>query len=112
MSTLGFRGGTGGKEPSCQCRRHKRCGFSPWVGKISWRRAWQPTPVFLPGESHGLRSLAAPTKGQTHVLFIGSAESLPLDCQGSPLDLGILRNTSQVYHKMPLSWNLSRVFSW
>ena len=29
-----------------------------WVGKIHWRRAWQPTPVFLPGESHGQRSLA------------------------------------------------------
>ena len=33
------------------------CGFDPWVGKIPWRRAWQPTPVFLPGESHGQRSL-------------------------------------------------------
>ena len=33
-------------------------GFDPWVGKIPWRRAWQPTPVFLPGESHGQRSLA------------------------------------------------------
>ena len=32
-------------------RRPKRCGFSPWVGKIPWRSAWQPTPVFLPGES-------------------------------------------------------------
>ena len=32
-------------------RRHKRCRFDPWVGKIPWRRAWQPTPVFLPGES-------------------------------------------------------------
>ena len=31
--------------------------FDPWVGKIPWRRAWQPTPVFLPGESHGQRSL-------------------------------------------------------
>ena len=35
----------------------KRGGFYPWVGKIPWRRAWQPTPVFLPGESHGQRSL-------------------------------------------------------
>ena len=34
-----------------------RPGFDPWVGKIPWRRAWQPTPVFLPGESHGQRSL-------------------------------------------------------
>ena len=35
----------------------KRQEFNPWVGKISWRRAWQPTPVFLPGESHGQRPL-------------------------------------------------------
>ena len=53
-----FLGGASGKEPACQCRRHKRCGFNPWVGKIPWKRAWQPTPVFLPGESHGQRSLA------------------------------------------------------
>ena len=50
---VGFPGGTSDKEPICQCRRHKKCGFSLWVGKIPWRRAWQPTPVFLPGESHG-----------------------------------------------------------
>ena len=53
----GFPGGANGKELSCQCRRHKRCRFDPWVGKISWRGKWQPTPVFLPGESHRLRSL-------------------------------------------------------
>ena len=35
-----------------------RHGFDPWVEKIPWRRAWQPTPVFLSGESHGQRSLA------------------------------------------------------
>ena len=34
-----------------------KCGFDLWVGKIPWRRAWQPTPVFLPGEPHGQRSL-------------------------------------------------------
>ena len=34
-----------------------RPGFNPWVRKISWRRNCQPTPVFLPGESHGCRSL-------------------------------------------------------
>ena len=53
----GFPGGTSGKEPTCQCRRRNRCGFDPWAGKIPWRRAWQPTPVFLPGECHGQRSL-------------------------------------------------------
>ena len=49
---VGFPGGASGKEPVSQCRRHKRCMFNPWVRKIPWRRAWQPTPVFLPGESH------------------------------------------------------------
>ena len=42
-----FPGGTSGKELSCQCKRHKRCKFDPWVGKIPWRRAWQPSPVIL-----------------------------------------------------------------
>ena len=55
---MGFPGGISGKEPSCQYRRCKRRGFGPWVGKIPWRRAWQPTLVFLPGESHGQGSLA------------------------------------------------------
>ena len=41
----GFPGGTGGKEHTCQCRRLNKGGFDPWVGKIPWRRAWQPTPV-------------------------------------------------------------------
>ena len=36
-----------GERSTCQCRR---CRFDPWVEKISWRRAWQPTPVFLPGK--------------------------------------------------------------
>ena len=44
-----------GKEFTCQCRR---CGFDPWVRKTSWRGKCQPTPVFLPGESHHLRKLA------------------------------------------------------
>ena len=47
----GFLSGTSGKESACQCMRHKRSRLDPWVGKIPWRRAWQPIPVFLPGES-------------------------------------------------------------
>ena len=46
-----------GKESSCQCRGH---GFDPQVGKILWRRKWQPTLVLLPGEFHGQRSLTSP----------------------------------------------------
>ena len=55
---MGFPGGASGKEPTHQCRSHQRHGFDPWVGKIPWRRAWQPTPVFFPGETHGQRNLA------------------------------------------------------
>ena len=54
---IGLPGGTSDKESACQCRRCKSCGFNPWVSKVPWRREWQPTPVFLPGESHGQRSL-------------------------------------------------------
>ena len=57
MPLVGFPGGASGKEPAFQCRRHRRLRFNPWVGKIPWRRAWQPTLVFLPGESHGQRRL-------------------------------------------------------
>ena len=53
----GFPGGAGGKEYAWKCRRQKRRGLNPWVGMIPWRRAWQPTKVFLLGESHGQRSL-------------------------------------------------------
>ena len=53
----GFPGGPSCKEPTCQCRNCRRREFDPGLGKIPWRRASQPTPEFLPGESHGQRSL-------------------------------------------------------
>ena len=49
-------GEASGKEPACQCRRHKRREFDSWFEKIPWRRTWQSAPVFLP--VHGQRSLA------------------------------------------------------
>ena len=52
---MGFPKGLSGKEFTCQCRRQ---GFDPWVGTISWRRKWQPAPVFLPRKFHGQKSLA------------------------------------------------------
>ena len=58
---------------TCQCRRHKRFEFVPWIGKIPWRRVRQPTAVFLPGESRGQRSLVGYSPwghkeaGTTHV---------------------------------------------
>ena len=45
-----------GKESTCRCRRP---GFNPWVGKISWRREWQPPPGFLPGKPRGQKSLVS-----------------------------------------------------
>ena len=49
------------KNPPANAEDTKRCVFDPWVGKIPWRRKWQSTPVFMPGESHGQRSLAGYT---------------------------------------------------
>ena len=46
------------ENPSENAGDCQRLWLDPWVGKIPWRREWQPTPVFLPGESHGWRSLA------------------------------------------------------
>ena len=57
-----------GKELTCQCRR---CGFDPWVGNILWGRKWQLTPIFLPGKSHGQRSLAGYSSRGTTVQGAG-----------------------------------------
>ena len=53
------------KNPPANAGVRKRHGFSPWVGKIPCRKAWQPTPVFLPGKSHGQRSLVSTVYGIT-----------------------------------------------
>ena len=47
------------KESTCQCRRRKRHRFNPWIGKIHWSSKWHPSPVFLPRESQGQRSLVS-----------------------------------------------------
>ena len=54
---MDFPDGASGKEPAYQCRRLRGHEFDLWVRKIPWRRKWQLTPVFLPGKSHGQRSL-------------------------------------------------------
>ena len=62
----GFRGGASDKESTCQCRRLKRHGFDPWVGKIPCSKKWQPTPVFLCLEnSMGRRAWWASVHGVT-----------------------------------------------
>ena len=89
----GSPGGTNGlkkkKQPVCQCRKHKRSGFDPWVGKIPWRRAWQSSPIFLSGESHWQRSLAGYS---------------PLSCKELQRDLASM-------HTSFAEWNWSQVAS-
>ena len=66
-----------GKESACQFRRHR---FDPWMWKIPWKREWPPTPVFLPGKSHGQRSLAGYSpwshKWVRHVLVTNTTTSI------------------------------------
>ena len=78
-----------GKESACQCRRHR---FDPWVGKIHWKRKWQPTPVFLPGKVHGQRSLAGCS---------------PRDCKESGLTEQL--STNPVLPSLTSSWEFCRI---
>ena len=79
-----------GKESACQCRRR---GFDPWVGKIPWKSKWQSTPIVLPGESHGQRSLLgyslqgckSQTQLSTHPSRGALFSLLPLLCRFSAL---------------------------
>ena len=70
------------KSPPANTGRCKRYGFHPWVGKIPWRRTRQPTPVFLPGESHGQRSLAgynSVAQSITQLKWLDTNDALRLD---------------------------------
>ena len=53
------------KNPPANAGDARDVGWIPWVGKIPWRRKWQPTPLFLPGELHGQRSLEGYSPGVT-----------------------------------------------
>ena len=91
-----------GKEPACQRRRHKRRRFLPRVGKIPWRRKWQPTPVLLSGKSHKQRSLVGyspwgckesdATKVTKHALLLSSHAHTrhPLKAQNSAVQVSPL----------------------
>ena len=74
----GFPGSASAKELTSQCRRHKKRGFDPWVGKITWRRAWKSTPVFFPGESRGQRRLTVYSLwGKESTCNVGDPSSIP-----------------------------------
>ena len=71
----GFPDGTSGKEHTCQCRRHERCRFHPWVGKIPWRRACNPLQysclenLMDRGAWHALRSYTLPSYFTFYLIF-------------------------------------------
>ena len=71
---MGFSAGASGKEPAYQCR-----SLIPGSGRFPWRRAWQPTPVFLPGEFHGQRSLVGQSLGWQRVRHVKKAEHRRID---------------------------------
>ena len=99
VNLWGFPGCARGKEPACQCTRHKRCWFDLWVRKIPWRRKWLPTPVFLPGEFHGLWGLARVTKLSTTEQLTLSLFSPHIPYAPASLDLA----SSTSYHHPSLS---------
>ena len=115
----GFLGGASGKEPVCQCRRCERCWFDPWVGKVLWRRKWQPTPVFFPGGSPGQRILAgcsprgrqeSDTTGQltlSHCLLSGFSEIL---LAGTVWELKVEVREQHALERRSLSPHLSARF--
>ena len=88
----GFPGGASGKEPACRWRRPKKGRFHPWVGKMPWRRAQQPTPVFLPGESHGQRSLAGYSPRVRESQTRQQWHSTPPVCRRAPLVVLVVKN--------------------
>ena len=120
-------GGDSNKELTCQCKRFKRCGCNPWVGKIPWRRKWQPTSLFLPGEFHGQRSLAAITHGVaksqtwlkwpsmhtcwlTPYQFIDNLESLPTGQSHATNRLCVIEVRRGDSLTMALNWKAFKTF--
>ena len=73
-------GDSDGKEYTCNA------GFDPWVGKTCWRRAWQPTPLFSPGKSHGQKSLEG---------------CGPLGCKESGMTVAIEHEHTIIYDNTP-----------
>ena len=85
----GLPGGTSGKEPACQCRRHKSRRFDPWVGKVPWRRAWQPLQYSClenPTDRGAWRAAVhGVTKSQTRVKRLSTHTDRETDTQLGPL---------------------------
>ena len=100
--------GWDGKSICLQCWRPR---FDPWVGKIPWRRKWQPTPVFLPGKSHGRRSLVGYSLWGHKKSDTTEWLSLSL---WQPLTVWMTTNCGKFFKRwdyqttLPASWEISR----
>ena len=83
LCSKGFPRSNSGREPACQRRRLKRQRFNPWVGKIPWRRAWQPTPVVLPWTRSLVGYSGLQSMGSQRVRHDGSnLAAAPRECGG------------------------------
>ena len=76
-----------------------RTGFDPWVGKVPWKKEWQPTPVFLPGDPHGQRSLAGYSPGLGRSPGKRSGNPLQYSCLENPMDRAVWQATVHVVAK-------------
>ena len=103
-----------GKEPACQCRRHKSLGFDLWVGKIPWRRKWQPTPVSLPRVSQEQRSLKVKVVQSCLTLFDPMDYTVPGIFQARILEwvpFPFSRGSSQPRDRTQVSGIVGRFFT-
>ena len=99
------------KESSCQCRKHKRHGFDPWVGKSPWRRKWQSTPVFLPGEFHGERSLVGYKESDT-IEWLSTQQHTQSNFTGARHVSEESDDSSPRPHLSATAWGTSLVVQW
>ena len=103
-----FPHGPNSKEPACHCRKHKRHGFNPWIGKMPWRKERLPTPVFWSGDLHGLCPWGGKNSDTTEQLNNKNATKasiIPPLPNHSTLQAGMVLNNSQ---KPALTWARGR----
>ena len=106
---MGFPGGASGKESTCPCRRHKRCGLDPWAGKIPWRRKWQPTPVFLPGKFLRQRSLMGYSPRDCNQIELSARTHMTLQHPNQSPNATVPAGTLSQGHK---NWLLAHERGW
>ena len=105
-SGLSFPGGSDGKSVCLQCRRPR---FDPWVTNIAWRRVWQPTPVFLPEECDGQRSLLLLLSRFSRVRLCATPETA---AHQAPLSLGFSRQEHWSGLPFPSPMHESEKWKW